>query len=89
MAASNILSAGPLAETSGEFTIADGGSKTLCLKGQMTSATGVITIELKDDEGVFHDVGQLGFGASSRVIQGGGTYRVSRPAGMGSGVFSG
>lgn len=88
--ATELLAAGTTAANSADFTLADGESATLALKG--AGASGVldfapVLIEIKDDAGAYHQIGGL---LKPQVLSGAGTYRVRRIANRGSvGVFRG
>ena len=87
--ATELIPAGTTAATSSDFTLAEGESATLALKGADANGFEVdaVLIELKDDAGAYHPVGELN---TPQVLAGAGTYRVRRIAGRANvGVFRG
>ena len=87
--ATELLAAGTTAANSADFTLADGESATLALKGAAaaTATMAPVVIEIKDDAGAYHWIGSL---SKPQVLSGAGTYRVRRIANRGSvGVFRG
>lgn len=90
MAATELLAAGDTAANSPDFTVGQGESATICLKG-VTEDDGEVSITLKDDEGGYTVIGRLFYtrngGQKAICITAPGTYRVSRPAGKKCGVF--
>lgn len=86
MAALNLLAVGNTAAISQDFTVAQGESATICLKG--SDATGEAQIFLKDDAGAYVSLGKsLTANSPAICITAPGIYRVVRPAGKTCGVF--
>lgn len=86
MAALNLLAVGNTAANSLDFTVAQGESATICLKGG--DATGEARIFLKDDTGAYVFLQNItATGTRAVCITAPGTYRVSRVAGANCGVF--
>lgn len=88
-----VLAVGTGAANSSDIVIADGESKTLCLKDAAgpTLLPGVrADVLIKDDAGEYFLIATMGNSRPALVIAGAGTYRVTRPATSASvGVFSG
>lgn len=86
MAASQLLAVGNTAANSPDFTIGQGESATICLKGG--DRTGEARISLKDDAGEYVFLQNITTtGTRAVCITAPGTYRVSRIAGANCGVF--
>lgn len=83
MAAANVLTAGTTAASSSDTTVT---SDTLFgLKG--TGEAVQVFIEVKDDAGAYHLIGQLTSEQPASILAAG-TYRFRRPAGPNCGVYS-
>lgn len=86
MAASQLLAVGNTAANSPDFTVGQGESVTICLKGG--DNTGEARIAIKDDAGAYVHLQNITFNGTRAVcISAPGTYRVSRNAGANCGVF--
>ncbi len=86
MAASQLLAVGNTAANSPDFTVGQGESVTICLKGG--DGTGEVSILLRDDAGSYVYLQSIGkLGVKAICIMAPGTYRVSRMAGSNCGVF--
>ncbi len=92
MALAQILAVGTTATSSSDVTVANGASLAVCLKDAAGPRVGIgalVHIEMKDDAGQYFRVGQLNAQNPAAVIDGGGTYRFTRSAGVSCGVFQG
>jgi hypothetical protein len=92
MAIAQILAVGTTAADSSDVVVANGSSLAVCLKdaaGPRVALGALVHILMKDDAGQYFRVGQLNAEKPAAVIDGGGTYRFSRVAGISCGVFQG
>lgn len=90
--ATQILAAGTTAANSADVVVAAGTPLTVCLKdaaGPAVEPGAMVNILLKDDAGQYFRVAHLDRGRPALIIDGAGTYRFSRVAGVSCGVFSG
>lgn len=89
--ATEILAIGVTAANSSDVTIASGNQLTVALKdvdGSIVSGSAWVEIQLKGDNGQYFTVAVLNGTTPALVINGAGTYRFSRAAGVSCGVFS-
>jgi hypothetical protein len=91
--ATEILAVGTSAANSSEVTVAAGAPVTVSLKDVAgvgaVPPSALMTINLKDDDGAFFEVGRLTAQIPATVLVGPGVYRLSRPAGNSAcGAFS-
>jgi hypothetical protein len=85
--ATELLPVGTNAAVSPDFTLADGATANLFLKGEENgTAKDLIAIEIQDDAGGYAVIDYLGTGAFGRNVTGPGTFRVRRVDGMGKNV---
>ena len=85
--ATQLLAVGTTAATSAAFTLADGASATIAIKG--TTKQAPLYVEMQDDAGAWQTVGDLS-ADGGRVINGPGTFRLRREANTGNiGAFRG
>lgn len=88
--ATQLLPIASTAASSAEFTINEGSSAVVSLKGTLNSGARMY-VEIKDDAGGWNPVGVLlansGPEKRSAVIGAAGTYRVRRVAGSACGAF--
>lgn len=90
--ATQILAINTTEASSGDVTVGDGETLTVCLKdaaGPRVAGAAQIDIQLKDDANQYFTIGSLTGGKPAMVIVAPGTYRFTRPAGISCGVFSG
>ncbi|WP_375597579.1 hypothetical protein [Devosia sp. Naph2] len=86
--ATQLLAAGTTAANSSSFTLADGESASVAMKGALQSAS--IIVEMQDDAAAWNAVGYLTAAEPGKIITGPGTFRVRRQANSPSvGVFRG
>ena len=79
----NILAVGTTAASSSDFTVVAGTPNTLCLvdaAGPTIPQGAFVTIEFKDSAGLYFTVDYLQDDRTGRIIDGPGTYRVTRAA---------
>lgn len=90
MAAAELLAVGTSALSSADLVVAAGTPVTVGLKlGASDANPALIRITIKDDTGAYLPIGVLDQNNPVLVIAGPGTYKFTRPAGVGScGVFS-
>lgn len=87
--ATQILAVGTTAADSADVVVTT--PVTVCLKdaaGPYVASGAHVNVSLKDDAGQYFIVDQMTNGKPAIVISGPGTYRFSRLAGVGCGVFS-
>lgn len=93
--ATQLLAVGTTAADSADITAAAGTPVTLFLKGSAdgpADSAAVCEIKVKDSAGLYHKIGELNgreAGKACVVIDGPGTFRVSRVAGAACGVDQG
>lgn len=90
--ATNILTVGDTAASSGDITVEAGIPLTVCLKytGAQVDDGAIVDILLKDDAGNYWPTGQKLTGYEPiLVLFGPGDYRFTRVAGVSCGVFGG
>ena len=90
--ATEILAVGTTAANSDDVVVAAGTPLTVSLKdaaGPAVDPGALVNILLKDDANEYFKVAQLDRGRPALIIDGAGTYRFSRIAGVSCGVFSG
>lgn len=90
--ATEILAVDDTQADSDDQVVASGNSLTVCLKnavGLDVSPYAEVSIQLKDDDGLYFTVATLTGQYPATVITGAGTYRFSRKEGAACGVFSG
>ena len=81
--ATELLAAGTSAASSSPFTLAEGASATIGIKGTQKLST--LFIEMQDDAGVWQSVGTVTT-ESGKVVTGPGIFRVRRAANSGNSV---
>lgn len=85
-----LLAVSSTAANSTDFILTEGGQATLLLKDGTTNAVlqkgATANIMVKTSGGVYMQLGQLNSDTPMQVINGAGTYRVTKPAGLALGV---
>jgi hypothetical protein len=92
MAAAQILAIGDTLASSADVVVAAGAKLSVALKdaaGPKVAGGAQVLIFLKDDAGQYFQVGGLDSGTPLVFLEGPGTYRLTRTAGVSCGVFSG
>lgn len=92
MAITQLLAVGTTATDSGDLVVAAGSPVTVALNdaaGVKVAAGAKVLVLLKDPAGEYFKVGALGTEIPALVIDGPGTYKFRRLAGVSCGVFSG